>query len=180
MLLLCLLSLLSLFIHLFCLSSTFCSLCLWQTAWWISAGKELYALLALFLAAWWTSAGKELSSWLCFWQPGGHLLGKSCPLGFCAVYTYCRPWWVFWGQDIEFDYIDSWSFPFHLLQKTVNRTKNYECLQNQTSRKTENQQGKHSENWALWDKKLGPKNRWICNGINSNWNLFFPNTKWSQ
>ena len=43
---------------------------------------ERAVLLALFGISWWSSAGKELSSWLCLGYPGGHLLGKSCPLGF--------------------------------------------------------------------------------------------------
>ena len=100
-------------------------LALFWISWWSSAGKELSSwlclghpgghllgkccplgfvwdilvviyweravLLALFGISWWSSAGKELSSWLCLGYPGGHLLGKSCPLGFLFVLYLIPP-----------------------------------------------------------------------------------------
>ena len=69
------------------------SVCLWQF------------VHFLFMIAWWPFSGKELSSWL----------------STLAVYILCRlncrcpfPIWCL-GQDVEFDCIDSWSLPFHLL-----------------------------------------------------------------
>ena len=63
---------------------------------------------------------------VCLWltvQFSGHLLGKSCLLGFSLVLFYCSPllncrcpfpiWCL--GQDVEFDCIGSWSLPFYLL-----------------------------------------------------------------
>ena len=61
---------------------------------------------------------------LCLGYPSGHLLGKSCPLGFPLTrelfYTWCRPKCLCsflvlcLRQDVEFNCISSWSLPFHL------------------------------------------------------------------
>ena len=69
------------------------------------------AVLLAFHLYWWPSAGKELSSWLSTCT-SGHLLGKSCPLGFLIVLvTICWEravllafylyWWPSAGKELS-------------------------------------------------------------------------------
>ena len=64
--------------------------------------------------------------WCCLGQTGGHLLGKSWPLGLPLVlfYFHCLCSFPVWclGKEMEFDCIGSWSLPLHLLSVLVYMT----------------------------------------------------------